>query len=145
MEEGLLQLHGILPNSKQEGIFRILCKNPNRLNSQITGNLKLGKAIDIKDKLDAEGLLFCKHSLDLHHRDNKNNFKQMFQCKVACRAIAANNVHQILGGFKKVGQGWYPLAIQRDLLRKQEKIHMVCDDGAGCYMEEAKGITPGWW
>ncbi len=29
MEEGLLQPHGILPNSKQDRIFRILCKNPN--------------------------------------------------------------------------------------------------------------------
>jgi hypothetical protein len=98
MEEGLLQPHGIPPNSKQEGIFRILCKNPNGLNNQITGNLKMGKAIYIKDKLDADGLLFCKHRLNLHHRDNKNNFKQMFQRKVACRAIAANNIHQNIGG-----------------------------------------------
>jgi hypothetical protein len=38
----------------------------------------LGKAIDIKDELDADGLLFCEHRLNLHHKDNKNNFKQMF-------------------------------------------------------------------
>ena len=54
MEEGLLQPHGVPPNSKQEGIFRILSKNPNRLNNQITGNLKLGKAIEIKDELDTK-------------------------------------------------------------------------------------------
>ena len=94
MEEGLLQPHGIPPNSKQDGVFRILCENPNGLNNQITGNQKLGKAIDIKDELDADGLLFCEHILNLHHRDNKNNFKQMFQREVACRAIAANKVHQ---------------------------------------------------
>jgi hypothetical protein len=57
----------------------------------------LGKAIDIKDELDANGLLFCEHRLNLCHRDNKNNFKQMFQRKVACRAVAANNVHQNVG------------------------------------------------
>ncbi len=106
MKEGLLQPHGIPPNSKQDGIFRNLCKNPNGLNNQITGNHKLGKAIDIKDKLDADGLLFCEHRLNLCHKDNKNDFKQMFQREVACRAIAANNVHQNVGGFKKVGRGW---------------------------------------
>ncbi len=31
--EGLLQLHGTLPNTKQDGIFRILCENPNGLNN----------------------------------------------------------------------------------------------------------------
>ncbi len=54
MEEGLLQPHGIPPNSKQDRIFRILCKNPNGLNNQITGNHKLRKAIDIKDELDMD-------------------------------------------------------------------------------------------
>jgi hypothetical protein len=96
---------GFPPSFKQERIFRILCKNPNGLNNQITGNLKLEKAIDIKDKLDADGLLFCKHRLNLNHRDNKNDFKQMFQCKVACRAIAANNVHQNIGWVQKGGPG----------------------------------------
>ncbi len=80
VDEGLLQPHGIPPNSKQ----RILCENPNGLNNQITGNQKLGKAINIKDKLDADGLLFCEHRLNLHHKDNRNNFKQMFQRKVDC-------------------------------------------------------------
>ncbi len=95
MEEGLLQPHGIPPNLKQEGIFRILCKNPNGLNNQITGNLKLGKAIKIKDELDTK---IC-------HRDNKNNFKQIIQRKVACRAITANNIHQNIGRVQESGTG----------------------------------------
>ncbi len=33
---------------------------------------------DIKDELDADGLLYSKHCLNLKHKDNKNNFKQMF-------------------------------------------------------------------
>ncbi len=37
-EEGLLQPHGTPPNLKQDRISRILCKNPNGLNNQITGN-----------------------------------------------------------------------------------------------------------
>ncbi len=105
MEEGLLQPHGIPPNSKQDRIFRILCENPNGLNNQISGNHKLEKAEDIKDELEADGLLFCKHRLNLHHRENRNNFKQMFQCKVACRAIAANNIHQNIGRVQEGGTG----------------------------------------
>ncbi len=77
--EGLMQLHGTLPNTKQDRIFRILCENPNGLNNQIMGNHKLSKAINIKDELDADGLLYSKHRLNQKHKDNKNNFKQMFQ------------------------------------------------------------------
>jgi hypothetical protein len=105
MKEGLLQPHGTPPNLKQDKIFRILCKSPNGLNNQITGNQKLGMAINIKDELDADQLLFCKHRLNLCHKDNKNYFKQMFQRKVACRAIAANNVHQNVGGVQEGGTG----------------------------------------
>jgi hypothetical protein len=105
MEEGLLQPHGIPHNLKLDGIFRILCKNPNGLNNQITGNHKLRKATDIKDELDADGLLFCEHTLNLCHRDNKNNSKQMFQHEVTCRAVAANNVHQNVGRIQEGGTG----------------------------------------
>jgi hypothetical protein len=31
--EGLLQPHGILPNTKQDGTFQLLCENPNGLNN----------------------------------------------------------------------------------------------------------------
>jgi hypothetical protein len=84
VDKGLLQPHGIPPNLKQHGIFRILCENSNGLNNQITGNQKLGKAINIKDELDADGLLFFEHRLNLCHKGNRNNFKQMFQRKVDC-------------------------------------------------------------
>ncbi len=38
IDEGLLQPHGTPPKSKQDRIFRILCKNPSGLNNQIAGN-----------------------------------------------------------------------------------------------------------
>jgi hypothetical protein len=91
--EGLLQPHGTPPNTKQDGIFRLLCKNPNGLNNRITGGQKLRKAIDIKDELEAGGLLFSEHQLNLRHKDNKNDFKQMFQWEVACQAVAGHNVY----------------------------------------------------
>jgi hypothetical protein len=86
--EGLLQPHGTPPNTKQDGIFRILCENPNCLNNQIMVNHKLSKAINIKDELDADGLLYSEHYLNLKHKDNKNDFKQIFQREVACQVVA---------------------------------------------------------
>jgi hypothetical protein len=73
--KGLLQPHSTLPNTKQDVIFRLLCKNPNGLNNRITGNQKLSKAIDIKDELEADGLLFSEHWLNLRHKDNNTDFK----------------------------------------------------------------------
>ena len=56
VEEGLLQVHGITPNNKQEGIFRVLCKNANSFNNRISRNQKIAKALDIKDDLDIDCL-----------------------------------------------------------------------------------------
>ncbi len=59
--EGLLQIHGTAPNTKQDGIFRIMGKNCNRLNNRIGGNEKIGKLLDIKEDLDIDCLMICKH------------------------------------------------------------------------------------
>ena len=94
VEEGLLQVHCIPPNSKQEGIFRVLCENANGFNNRISGNQKIAKALDIKDDLDIDCLLYCEHRLNLQHKANVNNFKQLFQWEISCTAIAAHNVHE---------------------------------------------------
>jgi hypothetical protein len=79
VEEGLLQVHGMAPNSKQDGIFWIMGENCNRLNNKIRGNEKIAKMLDIKDDLNVDCLMVCKHCLNFKHKDNKNNLKQMFQ------------------------------------------------------------------
>jgi hypothetical protein len=38
--------------------------------------------------------MYCKHRLILWHRLNENDFKQMFQWKIACTTIAAHNTHE---------------------------------------------------
>ena len=94
VEEGLLQTQGMAPNSKQDGIFRIMCENANGFNNRISGNQKVAKALDIKEELNIDCLLYCKHRLNLRHKDNINDFKQMFQREIACTAIAAHNIHE---------------------------------------------------
>jgi hypothetical protein len=79
VEDGLLQTHGIAPNTKQQGIFRIMGENCNGFSNRIGGNNKIAKALDIKDNLGINCLLYCKHCLNFRHKDNKNNLKQMFQ------------------------------------------------------------------
>ena len=92
--EGLLQTHGIAPNSKQEGIFRMMCENANGFHNRISGNQKIAKALDIKEDLDIDCLLYCEHRLNLRHQSNVNDIKQMFQREIACTAVAAHNVHE---------------------------------------------------
>ena len=94
VNKGLMQMHRIAPNTKQDGVFQIMCKNANGFNNVISGNAKVAKALDIKDNLEIDCLMYCKHRLNLRHKDNKNNFKQMFQRKIACTAVAAHNIHE---------------------------------------------------
>jgi hypothetical protein len=71
-----------------------LCKNANRFNNRISGNQKTAKALDIKEDLGIDCLLYCEHRLNLQHKENVNDFKQIFQWEIACTAIAAHNVHK---------------------------------------------------
>jgi hypothetical protein len=94
VKEGLLQMHGTAPHTKQNGIFRNMGENCNGLNNRIGGNEKIGKLLDIKEDLDIDCLMICKHCLDFRHKDNKNNLKQMFQRELACMAVSAHNIHE---------------------------------------------------
>jgi hypothetical protein len=92
--EGLLQIHRMAPNTKQDRIFRIMGKNCNGLNNRIGGNEKIGKLLDIKEDLDIDCVMICKHRLNFKHKDNKNNLKQMFQQEISCMASSAHNLHE---------------------------------------------------
>jgi hypothetical protein len=61
VKEGLLQIHGSAPNTKQSGIFWIMGKNCNGFKNKIGGNEKIAKALDIKDDLDIDCLMYCEH------------------------------------------------------------------------------------
>ncbi len=93
VKEGLLQVYGIAPNTKQQGIFWIMGENCNGFNNRIGGNEKIAKAQNIKEDLDVNCLMYCKHCINFRHKDNKNDLKQMFQRKLACMAVSAHNVH----------------------------------------------------
>jgi hypothetical protein len=71
-----------------------LGENCNGFNNRIGGNSKIAKALDIKEELDIDCLMYCEHRINFRHKENKNDLKQMFQRELACRAVAAHNVHE---------------------------------------------------
>ena len=70
VEEGLLQVHGTAPNTKQPGIFRLMGENCNGFNNRIGGNEKIAKALDIKEELDIDCLLYCEHRMNCRSPDS---------------------------------------------------------------------------
>jgi hypothetical protein len=48
IEESLLQVHGITPNTKQSGIVQLMGENYNSFNNRIGGNSNIVKAVDIE-------------------------------------------------------------------------------------------------
>jgi hypothetical protein len=75
VKEGLLQVHGLAPNTKQQGIFNIMGENCNGLNNRIGSNGKIAKALDIKEDLDVNCLMYCEHRIIFRHKENKNELK----------------------------------------------------------------------
>ncbi len=107
VEEGLLQIHRTAPNMKQQGIFHIMGENCNGINNRISGNDKIAKAIDIREDLDINCLMYCEHRLNFKHKENKNNLKQMFQQELTCTAVSAHNIHKgkVAGRVQEGGTG----------------------------------------
>jgi hypothetical protein len=81
-------------NTKQSGIFWIMGSNCNGFNDKIGGNEKIAKALEIKEDLDIDCLMYYEHQINFCHKDNKNVLKQMFQRKSGCIAVLAHNVHK---------------------------------------------------
>ncbi len=95
IKEGLLQVHSIAPNTKQPGRVQFLGENCNGFNNRIRGNNKISKSLDIKEELDINCLMYCKHwQKNFSHRDSKIDLKQMFQQELVCTAVSENNVHE---------------------------------------------------
>ncbi len=66
------------PNTKQQGIFRIMGENSNGFNNQIVGNEKIAKALDIKEDLDIDCLMYCKHRINFRHIGKKTISMDVF-------------------------------------------------------------------
>jgi hypothetical protein len=133
VEEGLLKVHGMALNMKQQRIFQIMGKNCNGFNNRIGKNKKIAKALDIKEDLDINCLMYCKHRINFQHKDTKNDLKQMLQRELTCTAILAHNVHEakFAGRVQKGGTGTICFDESIGYIKKPEEMMKVLAGGAG--------------
>jgi hypothetical protein len=54
-------------------------------------------------------------------QENKNDFKQMFQREVACRAIACHNIHHGVGRVQEGGTGMVAFGDMKGCITKVGK------------------------
>jgi hypothetical protein len=82
-------------------------ENCNGLNNRISGNEKIAKAIDFREELDINCLMYCEHRLNFKHKENKNDLKQMFQQELTCTAVSVHNIHKgkVAGRVQEGGTG----------------------------------------
>ena len=75
----ILQVHGVLPGRKDDGIIRLLYENANGIPNRLGGNKKLDKAKELIDKLGADVIAYNEHQQNLRHKDNRNGWNQLFR------------------------------------------------------------------
>ena len=91
----VLEVHGVAPTRKGEGVTRLMMENPNGFSTNISGNEKLEKEKEVIDDLEADLVALPEHKVNCRHKQNRNGFRQMFQGGEAdIRAVAAHNVHE---------------------------------------------------
>jgi hypothetical protein len=98
-------------------------ENCSGFNNRIGGNEKFVKALDIKEDLDVDCLMYCKHCINFRHKDNKNDLKQIVQCKLACKAVSAHNVHEakVAGRVQEGGTDTICFGKSTGYIRKTER------------------------
>ena len=74
----LLEVHGIAPGRKAEGVTRLIYENVDGFNNRITNNDKLDKAKDLIDELQADLVAHCEHKMRIGHKLNRNGMRHMF-------------------------------------------------------------------
>ena len=101
----MLEVHGVSPGRKGEGVMQLIYKNLNGLQSTLSSkNEKLEKARRIIDDLQADVVCYNKHRQNRWHKANQNGFRQMFHGgERDLWAIASHNVHETVGKYQEGG------------------------------------------
>ena len=95
VSDEVLQVHGVPPGCKEEGITRLIYENANGISNRLFGNDKLNKAKDLIDELGTDIVAYNKHCQNLQHKDNRNEWNQLFRGGGAdIRSVVAHNVHE---------------------------------------------------
>jgi len=102
--EEVLQVHGVAPQRKGEGVIRLMYENVNGLSNKLSDNKKVEKAKEIHDKLEVDIVAYNEHRLNMHDRRNVNGFNQLFKgSQAALQSVVAHNVHENIGRVQEGG------------------------------------------
>ena len=74
----LLNVHGVAPGAKPEGVSRFIYENIDGINTRISENEKLAKGKEVIDELEADVAAFTEPRINCAHKDNVNGLSQMF-------------------------------------------------------------------
>ncbi len=101
----LLEVHGLPPGRKGDGVKMLIYENLNGLQSTISSkNGKLEKARWVINGLQADIVCYNEHRQNLRHKSNWNGFQHMFNGgKTELRAIASHNKNEDTGKFQEGG------------------------------------------
>ena len=106
ISDDLLNVHGIAPGAKPEGVSRLIYENIDGINTKISGNEKLEKEKEVIDELGADFAAFCEPRINCAHKDNVNGLSQMFHGGEAeIRTQTGWNVHENVGRTQQGGTG----------------------------------------
>ncbi len=136
MAEYLLEVHGLPPGRKSNGVTRLIYENLNGLQSTMSKqNGKLEKAQQVINNLQADIVCYNKHRQNLQHKANRNGFRQMFNGgETELRAIVSHNRNEDAGIFQEGGTA---MMVYGDLIQQFDPEASGRDDlglGQGTYM-----------
>ena len=70
--DNLLQVHGVVPGKKVDGVVRMIHKNLNGLNYYMSGSEELKRTKEIIDELEVYIIAYNEYKLNLKKRVNNN-------------------------------------------------------------------------
>ncbi len=131
--EYLLEVHGLPPGRKSDGVTRLIYENLNGLQSTMSKtNGKLEKARQVIDNLQVDIVCYNEHCQNLQHKANRNGFQQMFNGgETELWAIASHNSNKDAGKFQEGGTA---MMVYGDLIQQFDPEESGRDD-----------LGLGWW
>ncbi len=103
MEE-VLQIHGVAPASKPEGVIQLIYENVNGISNKLGNNEKVEKAKEIHDKLEVNIVTYNKHRLNMQDRRIVNGFNQLLKGgKATIQSVVVHNLHEEFGRVQEGG------------------------------------------
>jgi hypothetical protein len=77
--EEVLQVHGVAPSKKGEGIVRLFYENANGICNKLCDDKKVEKAKEIHNEFEVDIATYDEHKLNMRNRQNTNGFHQLFK------------------------------------------------------------------